>query len=330
MKISVIIPVYNTNPSALRRAVDSVLTQEFPAFELILVDDKSPSIDTQKVLAEYAQVPGINVLHNKENLGVAGSRNQGILHAKGDWLAFLDHDDYYRPAFLKSLADQVSDDTDIVIGGYRNMDNNGEEHSLFPADAAEFRCEDYIVRNGMVWSRLFRKEALLTHRILFPEGKLMEDTIFCLRCAPLLSRMKTVPSWEYCYSYDNSSSITHSSKMRALPLEQLPIQELQEIAKQGLYNISVYYRISFLNALVNCSLYLTTWSKAPVRQSVVHSAGKILRLMNLSCSDLNAALRASDNSTFGRLILKGLWFSSSCYTEQLYSSMVLPFLRHLS
>lgn len=100
---SVIVPVYNTDPHLLQRTIASVQAQWYPDWELILVDDHSPSIATREVLEGLAD-PRINVIRLAENKRISGATNEGLQRASGDYIVFLDHDDELTPDCLYELA----------------------------------------------------------------------------------------------------------------------------------------------------------------------------------------------------------------------------------
>lgn len=109
--VSVVIPAYNC-AGTLGRAIDSVLAQDVPV-EIIIVDDCSAD-NLGAVLEAYSQRPDILYLRNSQNLGAAGSRNLGVAKAGGDYVAFLDADDYWRPGKLKKQL-QAMEQTGAVL-----------------------------------------------------------------------------------------------------------------------------------------------------------------------------------------------------------------------
>lgn len=121
-RFSVIIPAYNA-AGTLARALDSVLTQTRPAFEIIVVDDGSTDA-TAAVAAGYGEK--IRYLY-QDNAGVSASRNQGAHIARGDWLAFLDADDWYYPDRLKLHGEMIERDAslDFLTGDYEYRDTSG-------------------------------------------------------------------------------------------------------------------------------------------------------------------------------------------------------------
>ncbi len=109
MNISVIIPVYN-RAELVKKAVESVLAQTYPCHEIIVVDDGS----TDEIKIELTSQPCIKILR-QENKGVSAARNLGIKNASGDWLAFLDSDDYWLPNKLEEQIKFHRQNPDILI-----------------------------------------------------------------------------------------------------------------------------------------------------------------------------------------------------------------------
>lgn len=110
--ISVIIPVYNTE-KYLRRCIDSVLAQTYQDFELLLIDDGSED-SSGAICDEYAARDSRVKVFHKENGGVSSARNLGLDNARGEWITFVDSDDYIEEKFLKSFEGNL--DADLVVG----------------------------------------------------------------------------------------------------------------------------------------------------------------------------------------------------------------------
>ena len=121
--VSIIVPVYNTEPF-LSRCLDSILCQSFTDFELLLIDDGSTD-GSGAICDDYAERDSrIRVFH-KENGGVSSARNLGIDNSKGEWLYFADSDDELLPNGLQTLVNCIDEDVDVVMGGYEKFNENG-------------------------------------------------------------------------------------------------------------------------------------------------------------------------------------------------------------
>lgn len=201
MKVSVIIPVYNAQNS-VSRAIESVLLQSHSEFELILVDDGSKD-ESLRVLYEYEEkYPCIKVF-TQENAGPGAARNNGIAAATGDYVFFLDADDFLPPDALKHLVSVAHTYLyDVIKGIYYTKRNNKETLIKVPwsegivsrtgSEAERKRYHQIKTSSsfGYLWGTLYRKEFLKNSKVSLEEISLrfMEDTIFNLElftCEPM-------------------------------------------------------------------------------------------------------------------------------------------------
>ena len=192
-KISIIVPVHNTE-QYLPRCLDSILSQSFADFELLLIDDGSTD-GSGLICDSYADRERRIRVFYKENGGVSSARNLGIDKAQGEWLYFVDSDDELLPDGLKVLVDNTSDDVDVVMGGYEKYDVNGHVvetvgktgeilvltkkesiTSLYHGHALDY----YYL--GWMWIRMFRNSIIKCERISFDTGlRIKEDTLFTIQ-----------------------------------------------------------------------------------------------------------------------------------------------------
>lgn len=205
VKVSVIIPIFNA-ADYLRPALDSVITQTLREIEVICVDDGSTD-NSLEILKEYQQNDDRVRIVTETNAGPALARNNGIRRARGEYIAFLDDDDFYEPQFLEELYNRSKEhDLDIAISDY---DIYNMRHSSFRKAAAEDHEEifeegkvtsksehpDHIfsATNGSAWNKLFRHRFIEEKELRFlPDVKMYEDVYFVITALSLAERVEKV------------------------------------------------------------------------------------------------------------------------------------------
>lgn len=204
MLISIIMPVYKTAPF-IAEAIESVLRQTYPQWELIIVDDGSP--DNAPVIAHtYAQKDKrIKVIH-QTNQGVSVARNTGITHCQGEYLGFLDSDDYYFPNFLQAMVDKIkSTHCDSVYCGYIDQKNNSTIYGPPYAEGNILEC--YALHKQHIWINCFvvKRTLLQKYNICFSAGrKIGEDQEFIFKCG-LYITTNSVKKALVFYRYNKNS-----------------------------------------------------------------------------------------------------------------------------
>ena len=187
--ISIIVPVYNTR-QYLSNCIESILSQNFSNYELLLIDDGSKD-GSGAICDEYAKKDTrIRVFH-KENGGVSSARNLGLDHASGEWIYFVDSDDQVLPGGLQTMVDFISDDVDIVLGGYKRYDESGhvvyeiDDRVVCIMDKKETlstlyeRHEKYYNYLCYGCIRLLRNKIIQKHNLRFDTSlRIKEDTLF--------------------------------------------------------------------------------------------------------------------------------------------------------
>lgn len=167
--ISIIIPVYNAE-KYLRRCIESVLSQSFTDFELILVDDGSKDSSPQ-ICDEYvAKDDRVRVIH-KENGGVSAARNDGLDIAKGEYVTFIDSDDWVKKEYLQGFYDKHS--FDFVIGSFVN-EPSGKIRKINECIFIGNKLKDYIKKsylsNGYPWGKLYNNKIIKNNNIRFKKN----------------------------------------------------------------------------------------------------------------------------------------------------------------
>ncbi len=191
--VSVVVPIYNVE-KYLRRCIDSILMQDYDAFEVILVDDGSQD-NSGSICDEYARGhKNITVIH-KENGGLSSARQAGFLSAKGDLICFVDSDDYVAKSYLRELSEPFADASiDLGICCYANDKGGLISTAILPYDhnliSNSRIAEDYILpfigsvqeigfKNipGFVPIRMFRRRLLLEYDFMSEREYFTEDIL---------------------------------------------------------------------------------------------------------------------------------------------------------
>lgn len=213
-KISIIIPVYNAE-KYLRRCVDSILSQDFTDYEILLIDDGSKD-NSGNICDYYAAVDNRVKTFHKKNGGVSSARNLGLENAKGFWITFVDSDDYISSSYFKVIEKQ---NEDLIILQSKHLNSiNGE-------------CFSQNIRPQMVTGRdnmnNFLSQNLLYHIMMTPWGKFFkhdiigdlkfdenqkigEDVIFVHQYLLNCKSISVANDSTYCYNNADNSDIKYS------------------------------------------------------------------------------------------------------------------------
>lgn len=180
IKVSVIIPVYNVE-KYLRTCLDSALNQDFDSYEVIAVNDGSTD-NSGEILSEYAEKYKNLKVITQENMGLGGARNTGIESSQGEYLFFLDSDDYILDNTLKFLYDKSKESAaDIVCFGMNYVTENDDIISMFKvtdSDEEDLNPEECLVMlasNAYAWNKFYKASLFKDNNIKFPQRIWYED-----------------------------------------------------------------------------------------------------------------------------------------------------------
>ncbi len=216
--ITVVIPVYNTG-TYLRRCLDSVLEQTIHDMEIICVDDGSTD-DSSEVLSEYASKDSrIRVETFENNKGLSAARNWALDIARGEYIYFLDSDDWIDSDYLKEmLRNAESTGQDIVINSSWLLERENPPETveaikpLFVKDEPAFYSSLYLHGTffPVVWCRLYKTKFLRDNRIRFPDVLCAEDNYFTFLSETLQKKVFIFPGPFYHYRLRSRSLSTRS------------------------------------------------------------------------------------------------------------------------
>ena len=242
--LSIIVPVYNVE-NYLRRCLDSILLQPSSiTYEILLIDDGS-SDKSGAICDEYqSNFPNVFVSHI-ENNGVAEARNLGISLSKGNYLYFMDPDDFLSDNFFDKISSNLKQKWDVLCFGYNEIkENRNTVLSCRPhfythcglLGKNEFRNEFIeLFKTDMmynVWSRIYNKTFILKHDIRFPNKQIGEDTLFNFQVYRHLNTVLFIDSTLYNYIAGRSGSALTSFHPRRIEIQLDELQELQKLLKQ--------------------------------------------------------------------------------------------------
>ena len=202
--ISIIVPVYNTE-NYLYRCVDSVLDQTYKNIEVILVDDGSTDSSPQ-ICDEYAKKDKRVVVVHKQNGGLSSARNAGLDIAKGEYIGFVDSDDFIEPYMYEDLISAIKDNLNTIgnVMYVRSYESGDISPSVVPHNfdqdiSSEKYFEELLLHVGdvSVCTKLFPKNIIGNLR--FPDGILNEDLIFMVQIITKIKTVKFVGQVGYYY-----------------------------------------------------------------------------------------------------------------------------------
>lgn len=222
-KISTIIPVYNVE-QYIEQAIDSVLNQTLNDIEIILVDDGSTD-NSGLILDEYAEkYPNCHVYH-QENQGQAVARNNALKHATGEYITFLDADDYIPLDAYEKLYNTITQEgTDLIVGDCLRFNNETTFKSnlynqVFPENFQEIpstHIKEYknLVYDTGIW-RLVKKSFLDKYNLKFAEGLFYEDILFSIQLHYLADSVSLIPDVVYYWRSRNTGIDKSTTQSKA-------------------------------------------------------------------------------------------------------------------
>lgn len=207
MKFSIIVPVYNVE-KYLRQCVKSIECQEYKNYEIILVDDGSTD-DSSSICDELKKNnQAISVIH-KANGGLSDARNVGTEQATGEYVIYLDSDDYWNDtSFLKKIYELIdSQKPDLVVFGYKKVLDNMDISSYIPHSKSN-SIEELVMAgefNICAWDKVIKRELLTSNNIRFRKNVYSEDMEWCSLLFKYAETVSVLPEAPHSYRQRNGS-----------------------------------------------------------------------------------------------------------------------------
>ena len=285
-EISVIVPVYNVE-KYLKQCLDSIVNQTFKDIEIICVNDGSTD-SSRTILEEYAKKDSRIKIIDKENGGLSSARNAGIKKAKGNFISFIDSDDWVDITMFEKLYKNITElNTDISICAVNLYDEEKQEINSkdkyfnlgFFDKTFDNRAFSYLDTKPfimdvcvMAWNKLYRKSLLDKTGTIFPEGLIWEDGPFFFSIFFKTQRVSLVRDLLYYYRINRQGSIIQNGGIKFLDIIDVVNLMLKSLSQTPVFDDIKYefYRrkaddIIYRYELINLKLIHFYWRKFVIR-----------------------------------------------------------------
>lgn len=288
MKISIVVPVYNV-AEVMRRCVESVLPQMSDGAELILVDDGSTD-GSAHICDEYAQTPGVTVIH-KPNGGLSSARNAGIDAAKGDYLLFLDGDDYLRPGSIRLLAELArgSGIFDFIQFSYDEVTDYSDRRAAGPVSGLSevtdrrrmFELKFQLGGIGAsACTKLIARDVFDTLR--FKEGIIHEDEEFTIHLINRAKRAVYIDNALYMYVQRPGSIITAGFSPQKLDIIPVLEEQIEILGSNGYNDLADLVKNRLFTALTLMYVEARYAGQRECARTIARTARALLPQVSLS------------------------------------------------
>lgn len=230
--VSVIVPIYNT-ASYLSRCIASLVNQTYSDLQIILIDDGSTD-NSGAIADEWQAIDSRIEVYHQSNRGQSAARNVGLQHAKGEYIAFVDSDDYIDSNYFSTMLQAADDTTDCVQTGYRRVKKNGEIIKAYHPK--------HFYQYTSPCMRLYRRGFIECHHLRFPEGMIYEDVVFSIDLWLAHPMYKIIPYCGYNYTL-NTTSTTSRKRPEAENELYRQLKQRWQTATSFTYQLLIIYTI---------------------------------------------------------------------------------------
>lgn len=240
-KVSIIVPIYNAEKT-ISRCVESILSQTYSDFELILVDDGSSDYSLD-ICNNYEQQDSRVKVFTQKNAGPSSARNTGLKESTGKWISFVDSDDWIDGNHIEELLSATTEETGMAVCGYILENSVINKPIAFRPEKitglksiADFLIGKMCYQYGLVWNKIFRGDVIRLNKIQFPEGILLgEDVYFVTQYLCHIDSIIITDKISYHYLYQEG---VHLSGIILKPDELQRQLSIQASSFEGLYKQS--------------------------------------------------------------------------------------------
>lgn len=267
--ISIVIPVYNVE-KYLSRCIESILNQTYENWEAIFVNDESKD-NSLEVLKEYQKKDDRIKIADKKNEGSGIARNTGIEKSEGEYLAFLDSDDWYEKNFLEKLYNNLKENnSDVSMCNPRMTYDDIQKNkniNVYNFNSIELSKTPEkilgILAMPVIWNKLYKKEIIVKNKIKFPSYSFSEDVEFLYKVFLYVNKVSKVEEYLYNY-YQRDNSETKKIKEESIKQVYKVMGNIENYVKNnfiGKLEIFYQYKIQFIYSVSQILLSRTTDDK---------------------------------------------------------------------
>lgn len=247
VKVSIIVPVYNAE-KYIERCIKSLIGQTYKNIEIILINDGSED-KSLNILRNFENIDKRITLINQENSGPSKARNLGINKSTGNYIAFIDADDYVELNYIEKMIKQSNCfKSDMIVCNYKEVRKEGEIPSnifTFINNGEAYDCDINCIgevlcgRGGLVWGKLLKSSIIKENKIRFDENiSMCEDLLFTLEFIKNTKVVSKIDDYLYIHNKYNDESIT-AKYNKELFNEQVKVQrKLEQFVYSNNYNNS--------------------------------------------------------------------------------------------
>lgn len=244
-KISVIIPIYNVE-KYLEKCLKSVVKQTLKDIEIICINDGSTD-KSLEILKNFAQNDNRIKIINQKNSGPSIARNKGIKCAQGEYVSFIDSDDYIDLDFLEKLYNSAKKyDADIAVGGIKRIRKYKWKYHLKinTSEVTENIDRKFLICDVpdkcYVWNKIYKLSELNKNNLMFEENVYFEDRCFTAQALVYLKRLVTVPDIYYNY-WTNPKSIVKTKSPKKDADSKYTKEKMMKFLEEQNVNLNHYF-----------------------------------------------------------------------------------------
>lgn len=270
--VSIVVPVYNVKAEYLRCCIDSIVQEKSEQIEVLIVDDKS-SNGCENICDEYGEADRrIRVIHQNVNAGVSVARNTGINAAQGEWIIFVDSDDWLEANYFETISEQLSSDVDVIMFSAKRESVNAsfpfgtsDNVVIYSGDQGKdslLELRDKMLKQSLLsthprydiakycWGKVIRRNFLINNDIRFSDLNYCEDVVFMSRVFKKASKVTQIPERLYHYRVTANSAV-NSYRPNALDEQKKFINQMQESV-----DTDTFFYVALLSMQVCITRYL--------------------------------------------------------------------------